>query len=315
VLGGLVIAGAAVAIAIVLATAGSERTDRAISYNDIATSPQPPAVPAAPVPAPPAPAAPPPAATAPTADPAAGSAGEPDIEMDLPATSGDLEAECRKYQADRKWRELELCADKLQPADPKLAEELKTRAQEGKSAVRIAGVEAALRDNNLKRAKTELDLISPASAGYAKIKAKYSEAETQAITELAVRLDRVKDSDCEKYRDLLEAERAAKPPRVATEAALKTPCLSTKCAAEALTQKAAEQYQAGNFAASLAAYEQALACRTDPALLQKTFVVACNLRSAPKAKVYWKRLSPALRSQALSACVRNGITERQLDAP
>jgi hypothetical protein len=43
--------------------------------------------------------------------------------------------------------------------------------------------------------------------------------------------------------------------------------------------------------------------------------MACNLRNTAKAKTYWKRLSPQLRTQAVGTCVRNGITEATLNAP
>ena len=72
--------------------------------------------------------------------------------------------------------------------------------------------------------QAELDLIPYQSAGYARIKRKYTEAEDQAIAALAVQLDRVKDRDCDEYNELLAAERKAKPPRVATAAAQRAPC-------------------------------------------------------------------------------------------
>jgi hypothetical protein len=129
---------------------------------------------------------------------------------------------------DKKWRELEQCADKLQATNAERAAELKTRAQDGKVLARAGGVEAALRDKNLKRARAELDQVPHQHPGYARLKRKYTEAEDAAIAELAVQLDRVKDRDCDEYRELLAAERAAKPPRVATEAALKTPCTPSR---------------------------------------------------------------------------------------
>ena len=76
-----------------------------------------------------------------------------------------------------------------------------------------------------------------------------------------------------------------------------------------------QQFSAGQLAQSLASYEAAYACRPAPALLQKAFVVACNLRDVARAKSYWKRLSPQLRSSALGVCVRNGIDETGLNAP
>lgn len=42
---------------------------------------------------------------------------------------------------------------------------------------------------------------------------------------------------------------------------------------------------------------------------------ACNLRNAAKSKSYWKRISPAMRTPVSNICVRNGITEEDLNAP
>jgi serine/threonine-protein kinase len=218
VLGGVVVLGATIAIAAVLATGDSKPSQRQISYDEIAAAPQPEPAAAA-VPAPPPP--PPPTQTA---DAAEGSAADPAIELEEPMTAGQLEAECRKHEAARKWRELEQCAGQLRSLDPARAAELKTRAQEGKAAARLASVETALRENNLKKAKAELDLVSPGASGYSKIKRMYVEAEDQAIAALAVQLDRVKDRDCEEYRELLATEQAARPPRVAAEAGRRTPC-------------------------------------------------------------------------------------------
>jgi hypothetical protein len=50
-------------------------------------------------------------------------------------------------------------------------------------------------------------------------------------------------------------------------------------------------------------------------LILKALVVTCTLRNVAKSKSYWKQLSAALRTQALSTCVRNGLTEEMLNAP
>jgi cell division septum initiation protein DivIVA len=159
-----------------------------------------------------------------------------------PMTAGELEAECRGYQVDRKWSQLAQCADKLKPLDPMRAAEIGTRAAEqARSAPRIAGLEAALRDKNLKQAKAELDQVWPAAGEYAKLKHTYEIAEAQAIGDLAAQLERVKSASCEAYNQLLTKERLTNPPRVTAEAARRIPCAAPpKCNAEALSARARE---------------------------------------------------------------------------
>jgi hypothetical protein len=85
------------------------------------------------------------------------------------------------------------------------------------------------------------------------------------------------------------------------------------CDAAGLAEKGRDQYAIGQLAAALQSFEQAYACKADAAIAEKAFVVACNMVSAPKARLFWKRLSPALRQRAIAICVRNGITEDMLD--
>src|SRR5262249_15593417 len=125
-------------------------------------------------------------------------------ELEAPAAApvkmvGDLEARCQALRTERKWAELERCAGELTRLDPDRATELRFRAaQEIKSAARVAAVEGALRDDNLKRAKAELVYVWPESVEYSEIKRKYVMAETQAIGDLAADLARVKDANCKK---------------------------------------------------------------------------------------------------------------------
>jgi tetratricopeptide (TPR) repeat protein len=87
------------------------------------------------------------------------------------------------------------------------------------------------------------------------------------------------------------------------------------CDADALVTRGGQLFASGRLAESLACYEAAYACRPEPAQLLKAFVVICNLRDLAKAKSYWKRLTPQLRSSALGVCIRNGIDEARLNTP
>jgi hypothetical protein len=228
-----------------------------------------------------------------------------------------LEAACRALETERKWAELERCADELKRFDPDRAAALRNRAmRETKSASRVAAVEAALRRNNLKRAKAELEYVWPESVEHEDIKRKYVLAEAQAIGDLAAELARVRDADCKKYNALLKKEQARKPEQVAEEAARRTPCTPPpKCDAAALAREAQAHLEAGERVASFMSHEAAYACDPTPARALKAFTLACNLRNVDRARAYWKQLAPAVRTKASGACARNGITKATLSAP
>jgi pSer/pThr/pTyr-binding forkhead associated (FHA) protein len=242
-------------------------------------------------------------------------------QQNLTGTQSEVEVECLRYQTNEKWGDLDGCADRLKPFNPGLSKELKNKAvQEGRSAPRIAGADAALRDKNLKRAKTELEGVWTGSTSYQRLKARYDAAENQAIVELVAKLDRVNSGDCKEYNVILGQERGSKPPRVAAEAARQVKCNvivtppPAACDADQSAEKGKELFAAGSFGPALIAYDAAILCRPDPGLIQKAFVVACNMRNVAKAKSYWKRMSQAMRTQANNVCVRNGITEDDLNA-
>jgi hypothetical protein len=313
VLGGAVVFSAIVAISIVLASDDSSRPERQTGYGDL-------------------PAAPPTggadaglvlpggdATTAITGDAAApplpNGSGATERAATQSAEDAALAAECRGHEENKRWAELEQCAERLKSRDPALAATLAARAVEGKTnAAQIATFEAALRERNLKRAKAELEKIGADTPELAGLKERYVAAENQAIASLAAMLGQVKDIHCRTYEELLVKERAAKPPRVVTEATRRVPC--TKCNADALVQKAQDELAKRRYTASLDAYDAALRCRPDSALARKAIEVACDNHALAKAKLFWGFLPPGSRAEteAKLACRRNGITEAQLKA-
>jgi hypothetical protein len=116
----------------------------------------------------------------------------------------------------------------------------------------------------------------------------------------------------------VEKERAAEEEKAAVSAPQTPPGPrpappAPGCDADGLAEKGRDQYAAGQLAAALQSFEQAYACKADPTIAQKAFVVACNIPSVSKARLYWKWLSPVSRQRAVAICVRNGITEDMLD--
>jgi tRNA A-37 threonylcarbamoyl transferase component Bud32 len=328
-LGALVIAGAITAIAIVLSSERSGPEEPRVSYAKIAGASR----------ASGAPAADPPAGIVDVAVTGAGSsATTPERATDAAGASPAVPAapsiladaatanasvvdsvtsECRRYDAERSWQALAQCAVKLRPLDAKLAEELSTRAaEETRSAPHVAAARDALRDRALKRAKAEIDQVWPGSVDCADLQHAYAAAEAQQIDALATELDSVKDASCAAYNQLLAKYRASDPPHVAQEAARRVPCNALpRCDADALEAQARALFNKNKYEDALDAYDQAYACRPDPALLRDAFVVACNMRHKFEARSYWRQLSRALQIESLGVCVRNGITEAMLNAP
>jgi len=318
VLGGLAVAGALAAIGIELAAGTADDAGpRAARDEPPAARDEPPVRPPAATADAAAPTGAVPAALAARAGAGAPDASAADVEAAPSPAAEAMAAECRRHLVDQRWQDLARCAARLQPLDPEHAARLRSRAElELTSAPRIGAALEALRGQRLRQAKDELDQLSTESIGYASVRSRYDDAESQAITALARRLDRVKDADCGQYNELLATERDAQPPRVAAEAARRTTCTPRpRCNPDALTRKALAQYRTGRLAEALASYERAIGCRSTPALIQKAYVVACNLKDVTKARAYWTRLSRDLQLQAIGTCVRNGISEPMLNNP
>ncbi|HWO23469.1 MAG TPA: serine/threonine-protein kinase [Kofleriaceae bacterium] len=270
-----------------------------------------------------------PEATPPTAP-------EPElIEMDPAAPPGSngasgsnhaersaLELECRRYLSNRKWLDLDGCAERLKAETPAIAKSLKERAAlEVKAAPRVAAFEAALKAKDLKKARSELDAISMRVIGYAKLKQSYEQAETAAIGEVAALLERVKGGDCKEYDKIAQQEKAVQPPRVVADAIKQVQCTPSappqpsQCITAIFAEQGKEHYAHGRLAAALASYEAAWTCGQDPQHAEKAFIVACNVSSLSKAKLFWKQLSPLMKQRAVMICVRNNITESMLNDP
>jgi serine/threonine protein kinase len=265
-----------------------------------------------------------------------------------------LEVECLHDQYNQEWAELATCADRLSELNADLAKDLKARAALELEAVpHLGAFEAALRDKNLKQAKAELDALANVTR-FSKLKRSYEEAEDTAIQDLTARLAAARSDDCQAHQQLVEQARADSPPRVTDEAVRLAPCTPTaaeqpaqaetqpaqaetqaaqptqpqsqpapqqakssptSCNNEALATKGQQLYSVGMFAAALATYEVAWACKQDPDYAVKAFILACHVPNVAKAKLFWRRVSPSRRSQAIGICLRNGITEAQLTAP
>jgi hypothetical protein len=97
----------------------------------------------------------------------------------------------------------------------------------------------------------------------------------------------------------------ATPTAVATALAAVSGC--DPAIAKAMEARGDREFDQGNPAPALAAYERALVCEWDPKLIVKAYVAACNAKAADRAKAYFSRL-PVERQNALSQiCLKFGI--------
>jgi serine/threonine protein kinase len=317
-------AGAAVAVTLLLASnkSGPESGTRQMSYREISAGAT---APAAKVTgdtgsAPPAPSPSAQAAPSPSAQAAPGGAAETAAATTPPRPpADDLESECKGLSVDRKWAELEQCADKLAATAPQAAEAFKTRAAvERKVLAQVAVFDAALRDQNLRRARNELEQIRVDSAELPKLKARYEEAEKQAVNELALRLERAVTPDCAAYNAILAKERGTQVSRVVDMATRRTPCSAisrAQCDAKQLAEEAQKLHSTGKLTAALAKYDESWYCKQDSTIARQGFIVACIVPSAQRARLFWKRLPASMRAAVIGHCTNNDITQQQLDAP
>jgi serine/threonine-protein kinase len=238
----------------------------------------------------------------------------------VPVSGSELQEDCIRHQTARRWADLHGCAKRLQAHNSEAAGEFKARAAlELEAAPRIVAFESALRMRDLNKAREELNHISPAATDYTKLKQEYGIAEAQAIADVMAQLARSK-GNCQTYNQIIMQEKVSRPPRVVDEATRQVKCepiTETACDHEELFQEGKRLFSLGRLTAALEKYEAAWSCKHDPMYADKGFVVACNVPSLKKAKLFWKRMPLFLRQSevAISVCIRNGITEATLNAP
>jgi hypothetical protein len=82
---------------------------------------------------------------------------------------------------------------------------------------------------------------------------------------------------------------------------------ASSCDAEKTKEKGMQAVNMGQHVAALAQFEQSLACKFDPYVLQLAYMESCSSRNDAKARHYYPRLTPAQQSKLLPICTRNGL--------
>jgi hypothetical protein len=76
------------------------------------------------------------------------------------------------------------------------------------------------------------------------------------------------------------------------------------CDADALREKGMENVSMGQHAAALSQFEASLRCKRDSYVLQLAFMEACASGNSPKAKLYYKQLTPTQQQRFAQICIR-----------
>jgi pSer/pThr/pTyr-binding forkhead associated (FHA) protein len=76
------------------------------------------------------------------------------------------------------------------------------------------------------------------------------------------------------------------------------------CDPEAAKEKGMQNINMGQHAAALAQFEASLRCKGDPYVLQLAFMESCASGNSPKAKLYYKKLTPAQQTKFAQICIR-----------
>jgi hypothetical protein len=82
------------------------------------------------------------------------------------------------------------------------------------------------------------------------------------------------------------------------------PSEATVCDAEALKERGMQNINMGQHAAALALFEQSLACKPDPYVVQLAFMESCSSENSEKAKLYYKQLTPPQQQRFAQMCIR-----------
>ena len=82
---------------------------------------------------------------------------------------------------------------------------------------------------------------------------------------------------------------------------------SLKGEAKTLYLAGVSQYRNKEYAAALAQFEASLRCSDDPYVRSLAFMASCSSQNSLKAKLYFKRLTPAQQTKFAQMCIRNGV--------
>ncbi|HEY5946173.1 MAG TPA: FHA domain-containing protein, partial [Kofleriaceae bacterium] len=86
-----------------------------------------------------------------------------------------------------------------------------------------------------------------------------------------------------------------------------TPPPPANCDAEALKEEGMQNINMGQHAAALSRFEMSLKCKRDPYVIQLAFMEACSSSNPPKAKLYYKQLTPAQQQKFAQICIRQKV--------
>jgi len=255
-----------------------------------------------------------------------------------PPTTQDAAAkrtECKDFGFKKQWQDAINCAKQLQAMkDPAATQILADADSESNAEATLRRLNEAVKNDQLKVAKKELDAI-PSGSVYKKDADKaYKDAEQSAVRTFISRADKAKTRDrtCSAYNNIIDEARKQgvegdvkaavrcsaavagndqthNPPNPPTPPTPPTPPPDKpKCDAAKLKADGESKLTQGLDAAALLDFEAAIKCGLGGDVFVKAFMASCRSRNEPKARQYYTKLPADRRDSISQICVRNGIT-------
>ncbi|MBA3397945.1 MAG: FHA domain-containing protein [Deltaproteobacteria bacterium] len=261
-------------------------------------------------------------------------ADAPGVVTPVDDKGNQLRVDCKSMLNQMDWQGLRTCSESLKKYDQKLAAEFLARANtESKAQTHLAGVNTAIGKGHVKSAEAELRGIPKDSVYRKEAEDNFAAARTAAANEVAAAAKGKITANCRVFNAYMNGEQdrlgksvvdearqkiSCKPEVTAIKDPIKDPVKDPikdpppKCDPDALAAKGQDFFSGGSYPQALTAYEQAFTCRSDPGYAMRAFLSSCNSKNLSKAKTWWKRLAPSTQQQTVSVCVRNGISQADL---
>ena len=244
--------------------------------------------------------------------------------------AGQIRIECLDDQAQKKWQDLDNCANKLASLDAGMAKQLKDKAKaEMANELAVGKLDDAIRDGDVTKARKILDTIDDDSVYRKPAQDKFTTLETKNADDWRARANAVRHrGKCSELLDTLAQQAQSSAGSRAAEAVRSVHCdvassggdhggshpagngsgtPPPSCDADEDQATGMSAETAGHHAEALKSFSEAYRCKPSPRLVQLAFMAACNAGDKVDAKVWYHRLTPDGQNRYVSMCIRRGI--------
>ncbi|MCX5747856.1 MAG: FHA domain-containing protein [Proteobacteria bacterium] len=262
-------------------------------------------------------------------DPGSGSSGTaptlpPDAGTGSAVASNEQENKCAEYKKDRKWVDMQTCANSLVATNPARAKELDDKAvSERKAQTQSEKVTENTRAENLEASAAALNKIPKDSVYYAEAQGAYNKLEAKILKDFTGRARMMaNDKKCDDLKtlvrqapsqiqdDLRRIQCDDKRVGPGSNVVVTPPAACTPEVAQQYFEKANTAFTSNQDQLALSLFEKAYACRGDANSLTLAVITACRSGNVGKAKVLFAKLPASRQAQAEGRCATFKIPVR-----